>query len=43
MAEERLKILEERLTRLEATLSQRAAGGGAGGGGGGFTGRRNSQ
>ena len=34
MAEDRLKILEERLTRLEATLSQRAAGGG----GGGFTG-----
>ena len=31
MAEERLKILEERLTRLEATLTQRAAGGGGGG------------
>ena len=37
MAEERIKILEERLTRLEATLSQRAAGGGTGAGGG-FTG-----
>ena len=36
MAEERLKILEERLTRLEATLTQRASGGGTGGGGGGF-------
>lgn len=34
MAEDRIKILEERLTRLEATLTQRAAGGG----GGGFTG-----
>ena len=34
MAEERMKILEERLTRLEATLSQRASGGGTGGGGG---------
>jgi len=31
MAEERMKILEERLTRLEASLSQRAAGGGTGG------------
>ena len=39
MAEERLKILEERLTRLEATLSQRAGGGaGTGAGAGGFTG-----
>ncbi|HEX7335010.1 MAG TPA: hypothetical protein VF290_26145 [Pyrinomonadaceae bacterium] len=36
MAEDRIKILEERLTRLEATLTQRAAGGGAGSGG--FTG-----
>lgn len=33
MAEERMKILEERLTRLEATLAQRGpAGGGTGGG-----------
>lgn len=40
MAEDRLKILEERLTRLEATLAQRAGGTGTGigtGGGGGFT------
>jgi hypothetical protein len=36
MAEDRLKILEERLTRLEANL-QRAAGGTGAGGGGGFT------
>ena len=38
MAEERMKILEERLTRLEAALSQRpsAAGTAGGGGGGGF-------
>lgn len=28
MAEDRMKILEERLTRLEAALSQRSAGGG---------------
>jgi len=34
MADDRIKILEERLTRLEATLSQRATGTG---GGGGFT------
>ena len=34
MAEERMKILEERLTRLEATLTQRASGTGTGGGGG---------
>lgn len=39
MAEDRLKILEERLTRLEATLAQRAGGAGTGAGtGGGFTG-----
>jgi len=38
MAEDRLKILEERLTRLEANLAQRASGGGAGAAaGGGFT------
>ena len=37
MAEERLKILEERLTRLEANLQRASAAGGAGGGGGGFT------
>ena len=38
MAEERMKILEERLTRLEAALSQRASAAGTGtGGGGGFT------
>ena len=36
MADDRLKILEERLTRLEATLAQRAAGG-ATTGTGGFT------
>lgn len=38
MAEERMKILEERLTRLEAALTQRAsaAGTAGGGGGGGF-------
>lgn len=35
MAEERMKILEERLTRLEAALSQRPSAGTAGGGGGG--------
>jgi hypothetical protein len=34
MAEERMKILEERLTRLEATLTQRAAATGTGGTGG---------
>ena len=34
MAEERMKILEERLTRLEATLAQRGTGGGAGTGAG---------
>jgi hypothetical protein len=34
MAEERMKILEERLTRLEATLAQRASATGTGGGGG---------
>ena len=34
MAEERLKILEERLTRLEATLAQRGTGAGTGTGGG---------
>lgn len=39
MAEDRLKILEERLTRLEATLAQRGGGTGSGAGtGGGFTG-----
>ena len=38
MAEERMKILEERLTRLEAALSQRPSATGTGGGdGGGFT------
>ena len=38
MAEERMKILEERLTRLEAALTQRASATGTGaGGGGGFT------
>jgi|SRR6185503_20156318 hypothetical protein len=39
MAEDRLKILEERLTRIEAALTQRATPGvGTGaGGGGGFT------
>jgi hypothetical protein len=37
MAEERMKILEERLTRLEATLAQRAAGTGTGTGAGGST------
>ena len=31
MAEDRLKILEERLTRLEATLTQRGTGAGTGG------------
>src|SRR5829696_5690981 len=36
MAEDRLKILEERLTRLEATLAQRAGGAGTGAGTGGF-------
>ena len=35
MAEDRMKILEERLTRLESTLAQRASG--ISGGGGGFT------
>ena len=35
MADDRIKILEERLTRLEATLAQRAGTGT--GGGGGFT------
>ena len=35
MAEERMKILEERLTRLEAAISQRATATGTGGGGGG--------
>ena len=34
MAEDRMKILEERLTRLEATLAQRGTGPGAGGGSG---------
>src|ERR1700752_1848889 len=34
MAEERMKILEERLTRLEAALTQRGTGGGTGTGGG---------
>lgn len=38
MAEDRMKILEERLTRLEATLAQRAGGAGTGPGAGGFTG-----
>jgi len=33
MADDRIRILEERLTRLEATLAQRPSGGG----GGGFT------
>lgn len=37
MAEERMKILEERLTRLEAALAQRAAGTGIGTGAGGAT------
>lgn len=38
MAEERMKILEERLTRIEAALTQRAGSPGTGtGGGGGFT------
>lgn len=37
MAEERMKILEERLTRLEAALSQRPSATGTGGGTGGFT------
>jgi hypothetical protein len=38
MAEERMKILEERLTRIEAALTQRAGSTGTGaGGGGGFT------
>src|SRR6185369_9875175 len=38
MAEERMKILEERLTRIEAALTQRAGAAGTGtGGGGGFT------
>ena len=38
MAEERMKILEERLTRIEAALTQRQAAPGTGtGGGGGFT------
>jgi hypothetical protein len=38
MAEERMKILEERLTRIEAALTQRAGTAGTGtGGGGGFT------
>ncbi len=39
MAEERMKILEERLTRIEAALTQRASATqtGGGGGGGGFT------
>jgi hypothetical protein len=31
MAEDRIRILEERLTRLEATLAQRPSGGGSGG------------
>jgi len=35
MADDRIKILEERLTRLEATLAQRPTG--TGGAGGGFT------
>src|ERR1700752_122840 len=34
MAEERMKIVEERLTRLEAALTQRGTGGGTGTGGG---------
>ena len=34
MAEERMKILEERLTRLEAALTQRGTAAGTGGGGG---------
>ena len=37
MAEERMKILEERLTRIEAALTQRAGAGTGAGGGGGFT------
>ena len=37
MAEERMKILEERLTRIEAALTQRAGVGTGTGGGGGFT------
>lgn len=36
MAEDRLKIMEERLTRIEAALTQRPSTG-TGGGGGGFT------
>jgi len=37
MAEDRLKIMEERLTRIEAALTQRTSAPGTGGGGGGFT------